>query len=173
MSIFFSALITLVLLTTVKADHNLTIRMKSFLNPYSLNLNGLISSTTETLFRFCIKSEPGSRVCLAEFETDVIGSTSINSGQFKLTTDVIQLRVASTQVTSDFVLGIQALTAETRILVSEFTIEISLKDLNKWQEFSARNNFDQQLEVDYKLECGEFFEGDRCEKCKNKIFCLS
>ena len=166
---FYITLLSLITLTPVTADYRLTIQMKSFQNPYSLTINGLPSSNTVTLFHFCLKSETSSSTCLAEFETDILGAKSISTGQFKLTTDLIELRVPSGQETREFVLVVSALASETRLLVSEFTVEVNLKEMSKWQAFSARNNLDQQLEVDYKLGCAEFFEGNKCQKRKYKL----
>lgn len=158
----------------INGDLNINIRMSSFLNPYSVKLNGEQCTNGEcnTFFRFCIKSASPeiSEPCKAEFESEIIGHNSINSEQFKLTTDLIQLGLKTEQYLSssssdDFTLSIEVLNDKIeRALISQFTVDIHQLNLNNWEKFSAKNSFNQELEIDYRLDCANHFGGKRCDE---------
>lgn len=157
----------------INGDLNINIRMSSFLNPYSVKLNGEQCTNGEcnTFFRFCIKSASPvvNEPCKAEFESEIIGHNSINSEQFQLTTDLIQLGLKSEQYLSrgsgDFSLSIEVLNDKTeRALISQFTVDVNQLNLNNWEKFSAKNSFNQELEIDYRLNCANHFGGKRCDE---------
>lgn len=166
-------------IVSITADLSLNVRMKSFLNPYGLTLNGVKCADRQgctTFFRFCLKSSGMQNAeCKVEFESDIIGRNSITSDQFQLTTDLVELRLATVQylseVSEDFVLLIEVLNGKLeQELVGQFTVDIKQGNLNQWESFSARNNLNQELEVDYRLTCASFFEGSQCEKRKCLFF---
>ena len=140
---------------------------------YNLNmrLNNYVSTATckdaecNTFFRFCIK-QSGSDECVAEFETQVIGASSISGDQFKLTTNTIELKFASQH---DSILVIQVLSNKLhRELISEWSVSIETTHLGQWKQF----------DLDYSLECGHHFSGLNCEVavcstgCKNGGVCV-
>lgn len=168
----------LAMTVAVTANLHLHLNMKSFSNPYGIELNGHQCANTgcETFFRFCLKLNVNDIGCLATFETAILGQNSITSEQFKMTTNSVELQLNNQQYVKstgdkDLVLFIEVLSNKvSRVLISQFSIDIQQTRLNSWEKFYAKNNLNQELSMDYKLKCAKNFGGSRCENRKFLLF---
>jgi hypothetical protein len=174
------------LIVMAKCDMYLKLEMESFNNPHGIkhdlkpcfNLTSGVAKKCLTYFRFCLSATATTHECLSEFKTQIIGENTINSGQFKLTTNSIVFPIIGGDVEHEklnlFVeVYNQQHEEKEASLISEWKLESLILNgkLNEWSKFSQANEaLSQQMTFKYKLECFSNYKGSLCQI--RKLKCL-
>ena len=177
------------LIVLAKCDMYLKLEMESFSNPhgikhdfkpcFNLTSGDRVAKKCLTYFRFCLSTTTASsQECLSEFKTQIIGENTINSDQFRLTTNSIVFPIVGGDVEHEklnlFVeVYNQQQEEKEASLISQWKLEnlILNGQLNEWSKFSQVNEaLSQQMTFKYKLECFSNFKGSFCQI--RKLKCL-